>query len=154
MAEATEALGGLDVLVNNVGGSAGGRKRLEEDNDAEWQRTFEMNLFHSVRMTRLAVPHLRRRGGGAVVTVSSISGWLPGGILEYGCAKAAEETFMAGGAGAGILRETTSASTRSAPARSYSPEAAGERFRQANPEQFEEWLKREFPLGRLGLTRT
>ena len=70
VAEAAEALAGIDILVNNVGGNAAGRKPFPEHTDAEWQRTFELNIFHAARVTRLVVPHMRQRGGGAVVTVS------------------------------------------------------------------------------------
>ena len=70
--ESAAALGGVDALVANVGGSSGGT--LLESSVDDWQRTFDLNLFHAVRAIRAAVPHMAARGGGSVVNVASISG--------------------------------------------------------------------------------
>ena len=86
--------GGVDILVNNVGGAAGGQSLLETT-DEDWEETFDLNVLHAVRTTRAALPYMRQRGGGAVVIVSSISGWKPGPKAQYGSAKAAE-IFLAG----------------------------------------------------------
>ena len=51
------ALGGLDILVNNAGiGAQGG---IEDNDDAEWQHVFDVNVFGMVRVTRAALPALR-----------------------------------------------------------------------------------------------
>jgi 3-oxoacyl-[acyl-carrier protein] reductase len=148
VAESAEALGGIDVLVNNVGGNAAGRKPFPEHTDAEWQRTFDLNIFHAVRMTRLVVPPMRQRGGGAVVTVSSISGWLPGGVSAYGCAKAAE-IFLAGELALELAPDNIRVNTV-CPGSILFSGGGWDRFQQANPERFEAWRERDFPLGRLG----
>ena len=82
--------GGLDILVNNVGGSQGGRT-LADSTDADWMRTLELNLLQTVRMMRLAIPHMAGRPHPAIVNISSISGWSPqlAGSGQYGAAKAA-----------------------------------------------------------------
>ena len=90
---AAESLGGIDIVVNNVGGSAGGS--LLDSSDSEWEETFQLNLFHAVRTTRAALPYLRAGGGGSVVIITSISGAKPAPRAQYGCAKAAEN-FLAG----------------------------------------------------------
>jgi len=62
ISQAARALGGVDILVANVGGSAGGT--LLEATDQDWLDTFAANLFHAVRALRAAVPHFKARGGG------------------------------------------------------------------------------------------
>ena len=70
--EAVGKFGGLDVLVNNVG-QAGGRG-IVETSDAEWNAALSNTLFPAIRASRLAVPHLRKRGGGVIVMIASIWG--------------------------------------------------------------------------------
>ncbi len=80
--------GQLDVLVNNVGLGKGAD--LETTSDAEWQEAFDQTLFPVIRASRLAVPHMRRQGGGAIIIVSSIFGRESGGRMTYNAVKAAE----------------------------------------------------------------
>ena len=83
---AVRAYGGIDVLVNNVGGSPGGR-RLAQGTDEDWRLTLELNLVQTVRMMRLAAPHMAGRAGAAIVNIASIAGWTPqlaGSILVPG----------------------------------------------------------------------
>lgn len=145
---AAEALGGVDILVNNVGGTAGARQ-LTESTDADWQTTFDLNLFHAVRATRAALPHMRARGGGSVVTISSISGWKPAPKgAQYGCTKAAE-MFLAGALAWELAADRIRANTV-CPGSLYFPGGGWERFKKENPDGFETFESREFPAGRLG----
>jgi 3-oxoacyl-[acyl-carrier protein] reductase len=87
VAEAAEALGGLDVLVNNVG--AARHARFEEVPDEEWDAYWQLNVMSYVRAIRSALPHLRD-GGGAIVNVSSTAGKRPStGMPHYSVTKAA-----------------------------------------------------------------
>ena len=88
LAASANALGGINVVVNNVGGSKG--KGLLTSTDEEWIGTFDLNLFHTVRVTRAAVPYMQRNGGGSIVIISSISEYKPSPSVQYGSAKAAE----------------------------------------------------------------
>jgi NAD(P)-dependent dehydrogenase (short-subunit alcohol dehydrogenase family) len=57
--EATAAAyGGIDILVNNVGGGGGGA-RIADSSDDDWRGALERNLIQTVRMMRLALPHMR-----------------------------------------------------------------------------------------------
>src|SRR6202030_2674684 len=67
--------GGIDLLVDNAGGSVGGG--LLEATPEDWVRTFELNLLHAVSAVRAAAPHMQSRGGGSALLVASISGWKP-----------------------------------------------------------------------------
>ncbi|MGO4614665.1 SDR family NAD(P)-dependent oxidoreductase [Nocardia sp. 2YAB30] len=88
--QALAGSGGIDVLINNVGGADFNALAgfLDIDDDT-WRRTFDLNFFSTVRVTRAALPSLLQRRG-AVVNVSSIAGRAPGGaVADYGVAKAA-----------------------------------------------------------------
>lgn len=149
VAAAAAELGGMDIVVNNVGGSAGGL--LEDSTDEEWEETFQLNLFHAVRTTRAALPHMRARGGGAVVIITSISGAKPAPRAQYGCAKAAEN-FLAGA----LALELADANVRVnavAPGSIFFPGGGWERFRAEETERFDDFVQREFPGERLGSPR-
>ena len=68
------AHGGIDILVNNVGGGGGGA-RIADSSDDDWRGALERNLVQTVRMMRLALPHMKGRPGAAVINIASISGW-------------------------------------------------------------------------------
>jgi 2-keto-3-deoxy-L-fuconate dehydrogenase len=68
---AAELLGGIDILVNNAGiGAQGG---IADNTDEEWRQVFEVNVLGMVRVTRAALPHLRRSDAGAIVNICSIA---------------------------------------------------------------------------------
>ncbi|MFF7137268.1 SDR family NAD(P)-dependent oxidoreductase [Streptomyces sp. NPDC008196] len=69
--EAARLLGGIDILVNNAG--IGAQGTIEDNSDDEWHRVFDVNVLGIVRVTRAALPHLRRSGSAAVVNTCSIA---------------------------------------------------------------------------------
>src|SRR5687768_3133323 len=83
-----QTFGGIDVLVNNVG--LGGGAGLVDTTDVEWREAFDQTLLPAVRASRLAVPHMQRRGGGSIVIIASIFGREAGGRMTYNAVKAAQ----------------------------------------------------------------
>jgi NAD(P)-dependent dehydrogenase (short-subunit alcohol dehydrogenase family) len=84
---AVAALGGLDVLVNNVGYAV--QARFDEVSDEDWDAMWQLNVMSYVRATRAALPYLRE-ARGAIVNVSSTAGKRPsGGMPHYSVTKAA-----------------------------------------------------------------
>jgi 3-oxoacyl-[acyl-carrier protein] reductase len=143
------AFGGIDILINNVGGSVGGRG-VADSTDDDWRAALEMNLLQTVRMMRLALPHMRGRAGAAVVNVSSISGWSPQlvGSGQYGAAKAAlifdAERWALEFVPHGVRVNTVSPG-------SILVEGNGwDRYRIANQANYDDYVRHGFPMGRLG----
>jgi NAD(P)-dependent dehydrogenase (short-subunit alcohol dehydrogenase family) len=72
---AVERFGQLDILVNNAGTSAAGP--VATTSDEAWQQDLDLKLMAAVRTIRLAVPHMQRGGGGAIVNITTVSGKAP-----------------------------------------------------------------------------
>jgi len=86
--EAADELGGLDLLVNNVGVFR--RVSLDEMSEEVLDEAFDVNVKAAVMTSRAAAPHMRRRGGGAIVNVASLGGLRPWpSHLAYCASKAA-----------------------------------------------------------------
>lgn len=83
-----DELGGLDIVVNNAGGAE--PRALLDTSERFFEAAFHFNVTTAFTLTKLAVPHMLERGGGAVVNISSAMGRLTGrGYAAYGTAKAA-----------------------------------------------------------------
>lgn len=92
--EAVARFGGLDLLVNNVGGVRPRTEGFLAVTDADWQWSWEVNLLSAVRATRAAVPHLLGATSSAIVTICSVNAALPDpGVIDYSAAKAALRSF-------------------------------------------------------------
>ena len=89
-AHAAEAFGGIDVLVNNAATSPHFGPLLDAS-EAQWDKTFEVNVKGYVHAIRACVPRMRgREPGGRIVNVASVAGLVPhGGLGVYGVSKAA-----------------------------------------------------------------
>ncbi|MEU8821305.1 SDR family oxidoreductase [Actinoplanes sp. NPDC048796] len=69
--QAAAELGGVDIVVNNAG--IGAQGTVEDNDDDEWRRVFDVNVQGMVRTSRAALPFLRRSEHGAIVNVCSIA---------------------------------------------------------------------------------
>lgn len=85
--ETITRLGGVDILINNVGIAAGGG-RLDALDEDEWDRVMAVNLKSAVLMSRHAIPEMARRGGGSIVNIASIAALRAFGGVSYGPSKA------------------------------------------------------------------
>ena len=144
---AVDAFGGLDILVNNVG-RAGGADLLGTT-DAEWQAAFDETLFPAIRASRLAVPHMKQRGGGVDHHDRVDLG--PRVRRPHDLQRGQGGRDQPGqGARAAARAGATSASTASRPDRSCSPAARGRSASRPIPRASPTSIKRELPFGRFG----
>jgi 3-oxoacyl-[acyl-carrier protein] reductase len=138
--------GGIDVLVNNVGLAQGAG--LLDTTDAAWQEAFDATLMPAVRASRLVVPHMQRRGGGAIVMIASIFGREAGGRMTYNAVKAAEISLAKS-----LAQQFASFNIR---VNSVSPGSilfeggSWWKRQQQDPEWIAEFVRRELPFGRFG----
>lgn len=85
---AERELGGIDIVVNNVGGSF--PQGFMETSEKAFRTALDFNVTTAFNLTQLAVPSMAARGGGSVVNIGSAAGIFPGrGFSAYGTAKAA-----------------------------------------------------------------
>ncbi len=87
--------GGIDILVNNVGGATPRPTGFAGITDDQWQASWDLNMMGIVRPTRAALPEIERRGGGSVVIIGSINAYYPGPVTYDYCATKAAVTNLA-----------------------------------------------------------
>jgi len=147
LVEATVATyGGVDIVVNNVGGS--GARDFDTTDENDLQAILERNLFPALRVSRAALPHLRARGGGAIVLVASVYGRESGGGPSYNVAKAAEISLAKA-----MARDLAKDGIRVlsvAPGSILFPGGSWDRRQQADPTGIAAFVAREIPFGRFG----
>jgi 3-oxoacyl-[acyl-carrier protein] reductase len=141
-----DRFGGVDVLVNNVALARGGD--LLSTSDADWQEAFDQTLFPAIRATRLVVPSMKARGGGAVVIVSSIYGREAGGRMTYNAVKAAEISLTKSLAQQ-LARDNIRVNSV-APGSILFPGGSWDRRQKEDPAGIADFVLRELPFGRFG----
>lgn len=96
--QVVERLGGIDLLVNNVGGSSAPSGGFAVLDDAQWQAALDTNLLAAVRLDRSLLPGMIERGSGVILHITSIQRRLPlyEATLAYAAAKAALTTYSKG----------------------------------------------------------
>lgn len=138
---ARQALGGVDVLINNVSALGVG------DDLAAWQANIDLDLLASVRATQQVVPWMEAAGGGCILFISSISGIEPSGTAPYAAMKAALISYsksLALSLASKRIRVNTIA-----PGSIEFEGGVWERVRKNNPQRYQETVAR-IPGGRMG----
>ena len=146
VAEAVEHFGGLDIVVNSVGGS--GARSIEAMDETDLQAVLGKNLFPALNVSRAALPAFRERGGGVIGMVASVWGREGGGAPSYNIAKAAEISLAK--AMAGDLAKEGIRVFSIAPGSTFFPGGSWERRLREDPEGMATFIERELPWGRLG----
>jgi 3-oxoacyl-[acyl-carrier protein] reductase len=140
--EAAVTLGGIDILINNASAFGG------SDDEAGWAASISVDLLATVRATRAALPFLEKSDAGAIVNISSISGFrasvrtppygaVKAAILEYTLTQAA--AFARKGIRVNCI----------APGSIEFPGGTWDRAKANNPDLYGRIL-RSIPFGRLG----
>jgi 3-oxoacyl-[acyl-carrier protein] reductase len=141
-----ERFGGLDILINNVGGSIW--TPFAQISDAEWDQALNLSFLSAVRVSRAAMPLMEQRGGGCIINISSIFGRETGGPISYNAAKAAMISMSAN-----LAIEAAKKNIRVntvAPGSILFPGGTWERRLKENPEKINAFVEANIPWGRFG----
>jgi len=141
IAAAAEALGGIDILINNASGFG------MSDDEAGWEASVAVDLMATVRASRAAIPHIERRGG-SIVNISSISGYRPSPRSPpYAAVKAALFNYTT--TQASVLARKGIRVNCVAPGSIEFPDGTWEKRKSDNPKLYNRILE-SIPFGRLG----
>ncbi len=146
VAAAVARFGGIDVVVNNAGGSS-----RETDPVRAFEGSFALNVSSALRMAELARPHLARSdasGGGAVVNISSIYGRESGGGAAYNATKAAQ-IAMSKALARDWIREGIRVNNVAPGSIAFEGGSWGRRLVE-EPERMRAFIASDIPAGRFG----
>jgi 3-oxoacyl-[acyl-carrier protein] reductase len=144
--ETEDALGQIDILVNNLGLRAG--SSWSDTGPQELEAAFSGNVTVSLRMTQLVLPGMLLRGWGRIVAITSVWGRETGGAPAYNAAKAAETSLVKS-----LAREVAAKGVTVnavAPGSILWTGGGWDRRQQADPEGIADFIRRDMPLGRFG----
>jgi 3-oxoacyl-[acyl-carrier protein] reductase len=140
------ALGPIDILINNLGLRAG--TSWSDTGPAELETAFMGNVSVAVRMHQLVLPGMIERGWGRIVTITSVWGRETGGAPAYNAAKAAEISVVKS-----LARDVAASGVTVnavAPGSILWTGGGWDRRQKADPEGIAEFVRRDMPLGRFG----
>lgn len=147
----TERWGGLDILVNNVGGGGRWGSSVLETEERVWMEVYEKNMVAAIRFTRRTLPLMLKRGCGRVVTIASIYGREAGPPKPwFNVAKAAEVMLMKSLAREYDLARKGLTFNTVAPGPIMIPGTGWAEEAERDPTGFQAMLDRDFPQRRLG----
>lgn len=140
-----ETFGGIDVLVNNAGGSSGGK--IADTSMEQFTLAMETNYFQAVHFSKMAYEQMKERGG-AVINITSIFGKEAGGKATYNNAKAALISFTKA-AGNEWIKDGVRVNSI-APGSILHPTGNWQKRIEENPEAMERFVEQNIPAGRFG----
>ena len=142
VAAAAAALGGIDILVNNASGFGGG------DSEDGWKKGFDVDVMATVRASNAAIAHIERAGGGAILNISSISGFAASArSTSYAAVKAAVINYTSS---QGLMLAPKKIRVNAiAPGSIEFPGGLWEQAKTANPKLYKAIFD-SIPWGRLG----
>jgi 3-oxoacyl-[acyl-carrier protein] reductase len=143
---AVRVLGGLDVVITNVGKSFARDASAMDDEDLA--RSLAVNVQSAAHVAQRAIPHLQARGGGSITMIASIWGREAGGAPGYNVAKAGVIALAKA-----LARDYAKLGIRVnsvAPGSILFPGGGWDKRRQADPAAIAAFVERELPFGRFG----
>jgi 3-oxoacyl-[acyl-carrier protein] reductase len=142
VAAAADSLGGIDILVNNASGFG------TTDDEAGWARSLDIDVMATVRASHAAIPFIEKAGGGAILNISSISGYAASTrTAPYAAVKAAVINYTM--SQALMLASKKIRVNAIAPGSIEFPGGMWEERKTSNPQLYNAIL-RSIPWGRLG----
>jgi len=146
-----EEWGGIDILVNNVGGGGrwGAECILDTDNDV-WEEVFNKNVSSSVFFTKFFLPFMMKNMWGRVICISSIYGKEIGGRPWFNIAKSSQNVLMKNLA---LNKKYSSCSitfNSVAPGPIYIENTGWATLKKEKPEEFEKYVSNNIPMGSMG----
>lgn len=142
--------GGVDILVNNVGGGGrwGSPKALETSSDV-WTEVYKKNTGVAIELTMRALPHMVERGWGRVITITSIHSHFLQGRPWFDIAKVGQRALMKSLASEKEFARAGITFNAIAPGAIDIPDTGWDYMKQNDPESYQNFVER-LPLGRLG----
>lgn len=138
--------GNIDVLINNAGGSNGG-KAMETDMEL-FHAAMELNYFSAVHLSKLTAGHMKKAGRGSIVNITSLYGRESGGRVTYNNAKAALISFTK--AFANEMAPYGIRVNSVAPGSILHETGNWKKRLEKDPEKIKQFVKNEIPAGRFG----
>lgn len=142
--------GGVDILVNNVGGGGRwGSENVLETDPKVWEEVYQKNAGATLQLTLLALPYMVKKKWGRVITITSIYGTSIGGRPWFNVAKVSQNILMRNLARNKDLVRNGITFNSIAPGAIYIPDTGWSKLEGESPLEFQEFQE-SLPLGRLG----
>jgi 3-oxoacyl-[acyl-carrier protein] reductase len=143
--------GGVDILINNVGGGGRwGNERVELTEDRVWLEVYQKNALTAAYLTSRFIASMQEKKWGRVVTITSIYGKEGGGRPWFNMAKSAEVALMKSLSLTKYLVRSGITFNTVAPGGIYIEGAGFEDEKNKDPAGFQRMIDEEYPLGRMG----